>query len=510
MADATVEMSKMKVLVTMGTEVVGPVAVSALLERGHTVRLLSRSAARDAGQWKEGVEPLQGDVNDPNIVRGAAEGCDAVLHLECTLHDLADGAVSEASAHIEGTRLLAEEAARAGARRFVLASSIAAARSHAGGHVVFHEAESIVRAFTGEWVILRLGDVYGPGDASVSLLLKMVRSLPAVPMRGGEEHLQPIWSEDLALALAMSVDKEGIARRALDLAGPERVSEADIVKQLTEITDRSPAKIPVPEFLASLGEQLAKFLNISTPLASDKTAGGHADCLLDDSCENALTEVFGVTPTLLSQGLVKLADTLPEQLPSQGVGAMKRKRFWADIRGCECSADALFERFCARFGDILPIEVGAEHGTPASIAEGATLTLGLPMRGHIQVRVGEVKDRRITLLTLEGHPLAGAVGFAVQDHGDAVRFEIDVCDRAATRVDQFMMRTVGDLIQNANWRQVVKRVVEESGGKALEGVQMEAADLTDDEAKQVESWLEEMVLRRKREAPGPEATRAAS
>jgi uncharacterized protein YbjT (DUF2867 family) len=46
----------MKVLVTGGTGVVGRAAVSALVADGHTVRMLSRNARRDAAQWGAGVE----------------------------------------------------------------------------------------------------------------------------------------------------------------------------------------------------------------------------------------------------------------------------------------------------------------------------------------------------------------------------------------------------------------------------------------------------------------------
>ena len=41
-----------------------------------------------------------------------------------------------------------------------------------------------------------------------------------------------------------------------------------------------------------------------------------------------------------------------------------------------------------------------------------------------------------TLLTLEGHPLAGAVHFATAAAGAAIRFQVEVFDRAATVLDK--------------------------------------------------------------------------
>jgi NADH dehydrogenase len=343
----------------------------------------------------------------------------------------------------------------------------------------------------------------------------MVRTLPAVPVLAGENHVHaPLWIEDLAAALAEAVTRPGIAGMTLELAGPDRVDEKELFERMSAITGRSPARLPVPELIASLGARLGDLLHIDIAITPEKLGEAGGDLAQGSVEDNALEAVLGVTPTPLDEGLRKLADALPEQLPSQGVGAFKRKRFWALIKGCTCSADELFRRFCDRFGEILPIKVGAEPGTPEALQEGATLTFALPVRGHIQVRVEEIGDRRVTLLTLAGHPLAGAVEFSFDNRGDnrgdGVRFMIEVCDRAANRVDQLVMRAVGDKMQNANWRQVVRRVVKESGGAAPSGVFYEAEELGDEEAERVEARLEELVIKRKREHGGVELCREAT
>src|SRR5919202_6998704 len=175
--------------------------------------------------------------------------------------------------------------------------------------------------------------------------------------------------------------------------------------------------------------------------------------LIADPTANALTEVLGVTPTPLDRGLELLADTQVEQLPHEGVGALTRKRYWADIERSRLDPDQLFEYVRTHLTAVTPdfVGVGAEPGTPSVIEEGATLTLSLPLRGHIQVRVAEAADRRVTLLTLEGHPLAGAVRLLFEYQGSAVRFEIQAYDRAANTVDFIAMRTVGDFMQNRTW-----------------------------------------------------------
>jgi NADH dehydrogenase len=142
--------------------------------------------------------------------------------------------------------------------------------------------------------------------------------------------------------------------------------------------------------------------------------------------------------------------------------------------------------------------VGAEPSVSDQVEEGETLTLALPMRGHVQVRVAELTPRSATCLTVEGHPLAGAVRFAAKRAGDAVRFEVAIFERAANVLDLIAMRTLGDRLQDHTWEQVVERMVERGAGTAPDGVQHSSESLDDAAAKRIEQWVAKLALRRKR------------
>jgi NADH dehydrogenase len=498
----------MKVLVTGGTGVVGRGAVTALLARGHTVRLFSRHAAEDVKQWEAGVEPWPGDIGERADVDGAAAGCDAVLHV-VGIVDESPPDLTFDRINVEGTRLILREAERAGASKLVYVSSLGAPEGSSAYHRSKARGEALVRQFSGRWVIVRPGNVYGPGDEVISLLLKMVRTLPAIPVLGdGEQEFQPVWYEDVAEALAIAVERDDLAGRELDLAGVERTSMNDLVDRLKKVTGRDPARLPLPQGLAALGLRLADMVGIDTPVNESQLTMLREGNVIARDEDNALVSVFGVAPTRLDVGLERLADALPEQLPADGIGALERKRFWADIAGSRLGADELFARFRLRFAEIMPegVGVGAEPGTPARpLAEGETLTLSLPLRGHCQVRVAELTDNRLTLVTLAGHPLAGAVRFLAEQRADHVRFEVQTYDRAATLPDLVVMRTVGGRMQNATWSEVVERVVRESGGTAVEEVQHDRATLDDERAERVNDWLRDLVLAQRAEDQTPPA-----
>ena len=490
----------MKVLVTGGTGVVGRAAVSALVEDGHTVRLLSRNARRDAMQWGAPVEPWPGDVVRDRGVEGSADGCDAILHAIGLVTATENATVDEVN--VDGTRRMLEEARRAGSPKFIFVSSLGAERGASDYHRSKRAAEALVHEYEGEWVIVRPGNVYGPGDDEISLLLRMVRTLPVIPVIGGGDTVfQPVYAGDLARALVQVVERDDLSHRSLDIAGTENTSQNDLLDRFARITNREPARVGIPEFLTSFGIKIAETAGVSMPFNEAQLTMLREGNRIPADKLNALTDVLGVSPTPLDEGLRILADELPEVLPSDGVGTLKRKRFWADIAGSAHTPESLFAMVCDRFGEFSPLmDVNAEPNTPKSLEAGATLTMSLPLRGHIQVRVEEITDRRVTLCTLAGHPLAGAVRLLSEERGDRIRFEIQVYDRPATLVDLLVMRPLGEALQENAWDQVVTAVVEASGGRAANGVEHDEAALDDEQAERVDEWLTELVMRQRRDA----------
>lgn len=490
----------MLVLVTGGTGVVGQAAVSALLERGHKVRLLSRHAGSDSEQWPARVEPHPGDVANAEDVTGVATDCDAILHIAGIVAESPPRTTFE-SVNVGGTRNILAEAERAKVKRLIFVSSLGAERGQSDYHKSKLRAEQVVRAFSGQWLICRPGNVYGPGDEVISLILKVVRTSPVIPVIDeGDQLFQPVWSEDVGKALAMAVEREDLASQVLEIAGNEQTSMNDLLRRFAKITGKDTQQIRIPNFLASVGVKAASALGLGLPIDEAQLQMLNEGNVIREAGGNALDTEFGIVPTPLDEGLRKLADALPEQLPSDGVGDMRRKRFCADISGSPLTPEQLFERVRVRFSELMPVETGNEPGTRDRIPDlGETLTMALPVRGTIQVRVEELTERVMTLVTLEGHPIAGAVRFLAEERGPQIRFEIQIYERAANLLDLITMRTIGDLMQNATWEQMMTRIIAESGGTAPDGVQIETTSLDGEQAERIEEWLDDLVKARKRE-----------
>lgn len=492
----------MKILVTGGTGVVGRAAITELLQRGHQVRLLSRGAEKDAGSWSSGIEPFAGDVGDARRIIGAAEGCDAIVHI-VGIVDESPPEVTFERINVEGTRNIMDEAIRAGVKRFVHISSLGAEHGSSEYHQSKVASEKIVETFPANWTILRTGAVVGPRDETVSVLLRMVRTLPAVPViADGDQPFQPVWHEDLAWAIAECVERSDDGRvrcRTLRIAGPDVLTVNELLDLFGNVTDRSPVRVPLPSLLAKLGTSVASAVGIETPVSAATVQMLLEGNVLRDGEVNDLTDTLGHRPEPIRTRLVQLVDEMPEQTPDEGVGRLQRRRFRIRMHGTPHSARSLFEEFRQHFAEIVPFEAAAEPGAPETLEDGATLTLELPARGHVQVRVEKVEPTAVTLATLEGHPLAGIVRFSFHDEpGGGVRFTIEVIERPASRLDQLSMALVGSTAQKRTWMNTAERVCEHARASSEEGVVEDSWSLEDEEAKPFEEWVRRLVQERER------------
>lgn len=90
----------MRIFTTGASGWIGSAVIGELLDAGHTVLGLARSAESAAAVSKLGADVLRGDLDDLDVLRSGASACDGVLHLGY-VHDfsrMADAASTDRAA----------------------------------------------------------------------------------------------------------------------------------------------------------------------------------------------------------------------------------------------------------------------------------------------------------------------------------------------------------------------------------------------------------------------------
>lgn len=198
------------VLVTGGTGFIGRYLVTALVQQGAVVKVLSRHPVMSV------VQPyttIVGDLTRPDTLECVCQGVDIVFHLGGYAHAVDQPDVSSELLNqqvtVEGTRAMLEQSLKAGVSRFLLFSSVKAMGE--GGATCLdetsqcqptsaygrakHEAERLVLSAGSRDLaatVLRLPMVYGPGcKGNLPRMINAImrRRFPPLPETGNRRSM---------------------------------------------------------------------------------------------------------------------------------------------------------------------------------------------------------------------------------------------------------------------------------------------------------------------------------
>ncbi len=276
----------MRVLVTGGTGFVGAHTVKSLLDAGHEVKLLVRSAERVAAALEPlgVVTPIShviGDVTDPETVASALQGCQAVVHCASVYSNDPRRAKEVTSTNLASAETVLGQAVERGLDPVVHVSSIVALLP-AGKDVISEDSdpgrggppypaskqaqERYARKLQEQGapvVITYPGSVWGPHDPydgeSTKLARNFVRGLvPFRPMGG----VAIVDVRDVAAGHAAVIEPGKGPRRFM--LGGHYTRTPDLVRiACSEAGVRRPG-IPIPSTIAYVsGQVLAPFQRIA-------------------------------------------------------------------------------------------------------------------------------------------------------------------------------------------------------------------------------------------------------
>jgi len=125
-----------KVLVTGATGFVGSHVAKELAAQGASLRLLVRRTSNLANLEGLNAETVTGDLTEPESLRTAVRGCEALLHVAADYRLWVRDPKQMYAANVEGTRALLQMAREEGVRRSVYTSSVATMAFREDGTIV--------------------------------------------------------------------------------------------------------------------------------------------------------------------------------------------------------------------------------------------------------------------------------------------------------------------------------------------------------------------------------------
>ncbi len=203
----------------------GSLVARSLIEQGHEVIAIARSAARDAELAARGIPRRHGDLDRPGELVRALEGVERA-YLVCT-----------PDAHLAKREIAFIDAAqRAGVKRLVKCSAYGAGPDGSTAILRLHgRVESALRSSDLEFVLLR---PIGFMQTFMLFNMRMARRAGVLSMPTGSGSMPFVDLRDVAAAAVRALTHDGHVGAAYDLTGPEALNLDEIAQALTHALGR--------------------------------------------------------------------------------------------------------------------------------------------------------------------------------------------------------------------------------------------------------------------------------
>lgn len=256
----------MQILITGGTGFIGSRLGLRCLADGDEVRILGQeNTEAEAENRKEieeaGGEVVLGSVLDAPLVRDVVEHVDVVFHLAATQHEMDIPDRRFRDVNVRGTETVLQAAAAAGIDRFVYGSTIGVYGRPEGtidestgcrpdniyGETKL-EAEKRVLASREALpaVVVRIPEVYGPGDRRLLKLFRAIDRGVFVMIGSGKNLHHPIYIEDLVNGLLAAARVPAAIGELLLFAGKETVTTREMVEAIAGALGKTPPRWSLP------------------------------------------------------------------------------------------------------------------------------------------------------------------------------------------------------------------------------------------------------------------------
>jgi NADH dehydrogenase len=294
-----------RVFLTGATGFVGGNILEALGDR--PVRALVRDTRQAARIAAPNVQLVAGDVTRPETLRGAMDGCEAVVHLVAVIADEGDATFDNVIR--QGTVNVAAEAKRAGLGRFVHMSALGTRNDPRYAYLEAKwQAEQAVEQSGIPWTIFRPSIMFGPGDGFISMLAKLIESAPVVPVVGaGRSLFQPLSVREVARAFVRALDDPKTAYEIYELGGSRVYSYEELLDVVARVLGKQKPRVHLPVGLMQAAVALSQPLpkSLRPPVTSEQLKMLDIDNATDRS---ATAELIGAPPLPLEEGIDYIVD----------------------------------------------------------------------------------------------------------------------------------------------------------------------------------------------------------
>lgn len=277
-----------------GSGFIGCHIVHLLDAAGYQVKVLTRHRERAKSLiLLPNVQVVQCDATDDAALLKHLAGADAVINLLGILHETRRASFD--AIHVDFPRRLVQACREIGVSRLLHMSALNADVNRPSAYLRSKGAgEAVVKESGLYWTLFRPSVVFGKGDSFLSLFASLARTLPVLFLASPYARFQPIWVEDLARAVVLSLEEPQTIAQSYDLCGPKVYTLRELVAYAGQCAGASPRIVGLNPGLSYLQARLMELLPVKL-----MTRDNLLSMSVDSVCDCDFPPIFGTAPTPL-------------------------------------------------------------------------------------------------------------------------------------------------------------------------------------------------------------------
>jgi len=212
----------------------GGFLLRALTADGHQCVVLTRAAVRRSTvDMVPGVDLVQADIYDVDVLSAQVNGADAVISMAGILNESGRGGQGFRKVHVELVENIIKACQQANVSRLLHVSALNAGKGESHYLKSKGEAEALLQSAEGLNVsIFQPSVIFGKGDQFFNRFAGMMGFMPVFPLACSRARLQPVYANDVATAMLASLEDPMTWGKTFELGGPEVFT----LKELVELT----------------------------------------------------------------------------------------------------------------------------------------------------------------------------------------------------------------------------------------------------------------------------------
>jgi uncharacterized protein YbjT (DUF2867 family) len=297
------------ILLLGATGSLGAKVLSRLIKNRWPVRVLSRGQSDWQSHYADnlkaqGVEVAYCDFDNSERLKEAFRGCTAVINAIGCLNS--KDPLKMRAANLNTVERIAELVLECQIQRVIQVGCLGAREDSASEYLRLKwQADEKIMACPAHWTVVRPSYIFGEQFQFLELMKPLILFRPCLPVIGsGLNLIQPIWVEDVADCLILSLYDKNTVGQIYELGGPETLAMGQFFEMFRRQAGLSGPTVNIPfEASTRAGSMLAK-------VAPKQFL--HPDLLqlatLDSaSTRDDLKDKFGIKGSPISQFVSELA-----------------------------------------------------------------------------------------------------------------------------------------------------------------------------------------------------------